>query len=254
MEKIDTVILAGGFGSRISEKTKIIPKPMINIGNEPIIMHIIKKYNNVGIESFIIATGYKFNVINNFFKSKSLQFKKIDKNSFSFVCKIKKKKINIKTIYTGQKKLTEKRILKLKKHIKTNKFFLTYGDGLSNVNLNSLLNFHNKHKKIATVTSVRPPVRFGELIIRNNLVTSFKEKPQLTDGWINGGFFVFENNFFKIINKEINVMLERQPLESLTKKKELIAFKHYGFWQCMDTLRDYHILKKLNKFNAPWKK
>ena len=113
---------------------------------------------------------------------------------------------------------------------------------------------HNKHKKIATVTSVKPPVRFGELIIRNNLVTSFKEKPQLTDGWINGGFFVFENNFFKIINKEINVMLETQPLESLTKKKELIAFKHYGFWQCMDTLRDYHTLKKLNKFNAPWKK
>ena len=253
MEKIDTIILAGGFGSRISEKTKIIPKPMINIGNEPIIMHIIKKYNNAGIESFIIATGYKFNIINNFFKSKSLKYKKIDKNSFSFICKIKKGKINIKTVYTGLETLTGTRILKLKKHIKTNKFFLTYGDGLSNVNLNKLLNFHNKHKKIATVTSVRPPVRFGELTIRNNLVTSFKEKPQLTDGWINGGFFVFENNFFKIINKKVNVMLERQPLESLTKKKELIAFKHNGFWQCMDTLRDYNILTKLNKFNAPWK-
>lgn len=253
MEKIDTIILAGGFGSRISEKTKIIPKPMINIGNEPIIMHIIKKYNNAGIESFIIATGYKFNIINNFFKSKSLKYKKIDKNSFSFICKIKKGKINIKTVYTGLKTLTGTRILKLKKHIKTNKFFLTYGDGLSNVNLNKLLNFHNKHKKIATITSVRPPVRFGELTIRNNLVTSFKEKPQLTDGWINGGFFVFENNFFKIINKKVNVMLERQPLESLTKKKELIAFKHNGFWQCMDTLRDYNILTKLNKSNAPWK-
>ena len=253
MEKIDTVILAGGFGSRISEKTKIIPKPMINIGKEPIIIHIIKKYNKVGIDSFIIATGYKFNVINSFFKSKSSNFEKIGKNSFSFKYILKKKKINIKTIYTGQKTLTGSRILKIKKYIKTNKFFLTYGDGLSNVNLKKLLNFHNKHKKIATITGVKPPVRFGELIIKNDVVISFKEKPQLSDGWINGGFFVFENSFFKIISKKINVMLERQPLESLTRKKNLIAFKHNGFWQCMDTLRDYNILKKLNKKNAPWK-
>ena len=149
--------------------------------------------------------------------------------------------------------MTGSRILKIKKYIKTNKFFLTYGDGLSNVNLKKLLNFHNKHKKIATITGVKPPVRFGELIIKNDMVISFKEKPQLSDGWINGGFFVFENSFFKIISKKINVMLERQPLESLTRKKNLIAFKHNGFWQCMDTLRDYNILKKLNKKNAPWK-
>ncbi len=253
MEKIDTVILAGGFGSRISEKTKIIPKPMINIGNEPIIIHIIKKYNRVGIKSFIIATGYKFNVINNFFKSKSLNFEKIDKNSYSFEYKIRNSMINIKTIYTGQNTYTGTRILKLKKYINTPKFFLTYGDGLSNVNLKKLLNFHIKHKKIATVTSVRPPARFGELVIKNDLVTSFKEKPQLNNGWINGGFFVFEKSFIGIINKKINVMLERQPLSNLTKKKKLMAFKHKGFWQCMDTLRDYNILKKLNKKNAPWK-
>ena len=254
MEKIDTVILAGGFGSRISEKTKIIPKPMINIGKEPIIIHIIKKYNKVGIDSFIIATGYKFNFINSFFKSKSSNFEKIEKNSYSFDYEIKKKIIKIKTIFTGEKTLTGTRILKIKKYIKTKKFFLTYGDGLSDVNLKKLLNFHNKNKKIATITGVRPPVRFGELVIKNNLVTSFKEKPQLNDGWINGGFFVFEDSFFKIISKKKNVMLERQPLESLTRKKKLIAFKHKGFWQCMDTLRDYYILKKLNKHNAPWKK
>ena len=253
MEKIDTVILAGGFGTRISEKTKIIPKPMINIGKDPIIIHIIKKYQKAGLESFIIATGYKFNVINNFFKSKCLNYYKIGKNSYLFDYKIKRKIIKIKTIYTGQKTLTGTRLLKLKKYIKTKKFFLTYGDGLSDVNLNKLLNFHNKYKKTATITGVRPPVRFGELIIKNDLVTSFKEKPQLNDGWINGGFFVFENTFFKIINKKINVMLERQPLESLTRKKKLIAFKHKGFWQCMDTLRDYNVLKKLNKKNAPWK-
>ena len=253
MEKIDTVILAGGFGTRISEKTKIIPKPMINIGKDPIIIHIIKKYQKAGLKSFIIATGYKFNVINNFFKSKCLNYYKIGKNSYLFDYKIKRKIIKIKTIYTGQKTLTGTRLLMLKKYIKTKKFFLTYGDGLSDVNLNELLNFHNKYKKTATITAVRPPVRFGELIIKNDLVTSFKEKPQLNDGWINGGFFVFENTFFKIINKKINVMLERQPLESLTRKKKLIAFKHKGFWQCMDTLRDYNILKKLNKKNAPWK-
>ena len=254
MEKIDTVILAGGFGTRISEKTKIIPKPMISIGNDPILLHIIKKYHRAGIDSFVIATGYKFNIVNDFFKKKSLNYEKIEKNSFSFNYKIEKKIIKIKTIFTGHKTLTGTRILKIKRYIKTKKFFLTYGDGLSNVNLKELLNFHNRNKRIATITAVRPPVRFGELVIKNDLVTSFKEKPQLNDGWINGGFFVFEDNFFKIINQKQNVMLERQPLESLTKKKKLIAYKHKGFWQCMDTLRDYNILKKLNKKNAPWKK
>jgi glucose-1-phosphate cytidylyltransferase len=254
VEKIDTVILAGGFGTRISEKTKIIPKPMISIGNDPILLHIIKKYHRAGIDSFVIATGYKFNIVNDFFKKKSLNYEKIEKNSFSFNYKIEKKIIKIKTIFTGHKTLTGTRILKIKRYIKTKKFFLTYGDGLSNVNLKELLNFHNRNKRIATITAVRPPVRFGELVIKNDLVTSFKEKPQLNDGWINGGFFVFEDNFFKIINQKQNVMLERQPLESLTKKKKLIAYKHKGFWQCMDTLRDYNILKKLNKKNAPWKK
>ncbi len=254
MEKLDTIILAGGFGSRISEKTKIIPKPMINIGKDPIIVHIIKKYHKAGIESFVIATGYKFNVINNFFKSKCISYENIGKNSYSFIYKIKNKKIRIKTIFTGQKTLTGTRILKLKKYIKTSKFFLTYGDGLSDVDLKKLLNFHNKQKKIATITAVRPPVRFGELLIKDDLVISFKEKPQLNDGWINGGFFIFEDSFFKIISKKINVMLERQPLESLTRKKNLIAFKHKGFWQCMDTIRDYNILSKLNTKNAPWKK
>ena len=254
MEKIDTVILAGGFGTRISEKTKIIPKPMISIGNDPILLHIIKKYHTAGIESFVIATGYKFNIINDFFKKKSLNYEKIEKNSFSFNYKIEKKIIKIKTIFTGHKTPTGTRILKIKRYIKSKKFFLTYGDGLSNVNLKELLNFHNRNKRIATITAVRPPVRFGELVIKNDLVISFKEKPQLNDGWINGGFFVFEDNFFKIINQKQNVMLERQPLESLTKKKKLIAYKHKGFWQCMDTLRDYNILKKLNKKNAPWKK
>jgi glucose-1-phosphate cytidylyltransferase len=254
MEKIDTIILAGGFGTRISEKTKIIPKPMIKIGEDPIILHIIKKYHQIGIDNFVIATGYKHNVINNFFRTKSINYKKINKNSYSFNLKIKNNIIKIKAIYTGQKTFTGTRILRLKEYIQSKSFFLTYGDGLSDVNLKKLLGFHYQNKKIATVTAVRPPVRFGELKITNNSVVSFKEKPQLNDGWINGGFFVFEKTFFKIIDKKKNVMLERQPLESLTRKRSLTAFKHAGFWQCMDTLRDYEILKKLNNKNAPWKK
>ena len=254
MEKIDAIILAGGFGTRISEKTRVIPKPMIKIGHDPIILHIIKKYHRMGTENFVIATGYKYNLINDFFKKKSINYEKIDKNSYLFDLKIKNQRIKIKTIYTGQKTLTGTRILRLKKHIQSKRFFLTYGDGLSDVNLKKLLSFHYQNKKIATVTSVRPPVRFGELKIKNNSVVSFKEKPQLNDGWINGGFFIFENTFFEIIDKKNNVMLERQPLESLTRKRSLAAFKHRGFWQCMDTIRDYEILKKLNKKNAPWKK
>ncbi len=254
MEKIDTVILAGGFGTRLSEKTKYIPKPMIKLGSDPILLHIIKKYIYSGCDSFIIATGYKYNIINNYFKSKCKSLKKIGAKSYLYKLKINKTNISIKSIYTGYNSFTGTRIIKISKYINSRRFFLTYGDGLSDLDLNKLLNFHIKKKAIGTVTSVRPPARFGELIIKNNIVVSFKEKPQLTDGWINGGFFVFEKNFTKIINKKKNVMLERQPLTTLTRKKDLAAFKHYGFWQCMDTLRDYNFLKKINNKNAPWKR
>lgn len=254
MEKIDTLILAGGFGTRLSEKTKNLPKPMIILGKEPILMHIIKKYVRAGYYSFIIATGYKYNFINKYFKAKSLKTKKIANKSYEYLLKIHRFKIIVKSVYTGHNTFTGTRIRKTSNFILSKKFFLTYGDGLSNVNLKKLLKFHIKNKSIGTVTSVRPPARFGELIIKNNLVKSFKEKPQLSDGWINGGFFVFEKKFINIIDKKKNVMLERQPLETLTKKKSFVAFKHYGFWQCMDTLRDYNILRKINTANAPWKK
>lgn len=254
MENLDTVILAGGLGTRLSEKTKNVPKPMIFIGNEPIMFHIIKKYLKAGVKSFIICTGYKYNFINDYLKKKSFRKKKICKNSYEYLVKINSVHIVIKTIFTGQNTFTGTRILKIKKYIQTSRFFLTYGDGLSDVDLSKLLKFHIKYKKIGTVTSVRPTARFGELLIKKNIVKSFKEKPQLNEGWINGGFFVFERNFLKIINKKENVMLERQPLEALTKKKNLAAFKHKGFWQCMDTLRDYNLLKKMNTFDAPWKK
>ncbi len=227
------VILAGGKGTRISEYTKSIPKPMIKIGSKPIIEHIIEYYKRFGFKDFLIAGGYKNSVIKNYFK--------------------KKKIANIKVINTGLNSLTGRRLLKLNKKLKST-FMLTYGDGLSNVDLNKLLKFHKKNKKKITVTAVHPPARFGELTILNNLVKKFEEKPQLQKGWINGGFFVVEPDFLKFIGRK-NVMLERSPLTNAVKKKNFAAFKHKGFWSCMDTLRDKEVLDNLIKNKkCPWLK
>ena len=193
------VILAGGKGTRIAEYTKSIPKPMIKIGSKPILEHIIEYYMKYGFTDFIIAGGYKHTIIKNYFKKK-------------------KNLANIKVINTGTSSLTGKRLVKLKNEL-TDTFMLTYGDGLSDVNLNRLLKFHKKNKKKITVTAVHPPARFGELEINKNLVTKFEEKPQLQKGWINGGFFVVEPQFLKFIGNK-NVMLERSPLTKAVKKKK----------------------------------
>ena len=225
------VILCGGLGSRLSEETKLIPKPMVKIGSLPIIRHIINYYKSFGFNEFILATGYKKDILEKYFK--------------------KEKKI--KCIFTGNNTLTGGRLLRLKKYFSTNEnFMLTYGDGLSNVDLKKLLKFHMKHKKIATLTSVKPPARFGEVFISGNRVSKFEEKSQLNQNWINGGFFVFNEKIFKYIKNDLN-MLEREPFQKLTQKRELMAFKHFGFWQCMDTMRDKKILNKLLKEKkAPW--
>ena len=228
------VILAGGKGTRIAEYTKSIPKPMIKIGSKPILEHIIEYYMKYGFTDFIIAGGYKHTIIKNYFKKK-------------------KNLANIKVINTGTSSLTGKRLVKLKNEL-TDTFMLTYGDGLSDVNLNRLLKFHKKNKKKITVTAVHPPARFGELEINKNLVTKFEEKPQLQKGWINGGFFVVEPQFLKFIGNK-NVMLERSPLTKAVKKKNLAAYKHSGFWFCMDTLRDKKMLDTMIKNKkSPWLK
>lgn len=224
------VILAGGKGTRISEYTKTIPKPMIKIGQKPIIEHIINHYKKYDFNEFIVAAGYKSSILKKYFN--------------------KKKYSNIKVVDTGKETLTGKRIKKLEKYLKNETFMLTYGDGLTNLNLKKLLNFHKKNQKISTMTIVHPPARFGEVECENRLIKSFKEKPQLQKGWINGGYFVFEPNFFKIINNK-NIMLEREPIQKLVKKKQLAAFKHNSFWYCMDNLRDKEILEKLNKRKIP---
>jgi len=228
------VILAGGKGSRLSEITKSIPKPMVRIGKKPIIEHIINYYMKFGFKDFIIASGYKHLIIKNHFKKKKIS-------------------ANIEVINTGAETLTGSRIKKLASRL-TETFMLTYGDGLSNVNLKELLRFHKKENKMITLTAVHPPARFGELTIDNATVTSFKEKPQLQKGWINGGYFVVEPEFLNLIEKE-NVMLERTPLLRAVKKKQLVAYNHNDFWFCMDTLRDKIVLDTLFKNNkCPWLK
>jgi len=224
---MQVVILAGGLGSRLSEHTKLIPKPMVKILNVPIIERIIKFYNKFGYKDFLIASGYKHKIIKKYFK-KNL------------------KKLNIKVINTGQKAMTGGRVKKMKKYIGKNRFMLTYGDGLSNVNLSKLLKFHTNSKNFVTLTAVRPPARFGGIKISGKKVKYFKEKSNLDEGWINGGFFVMEPEIFKFIKND-QTILERYPLEKICKTKKLGAYKHYGLWQCMDTIRDKKILENLVK-------
>ena len=221
------VILAGGFGTRLSEYTKIIPKPMIKIGKYPIIVHIMKHYYKFGFKDFYIALGYKGNFIKKYFKN----------NKFPW---------NIKLVDTGLKTMTGGRLKRLKKYLLNETFMLTYGDGLSNVDILKLINFHKKKKKMITLTAVRPPARFGVIKIQTEYVKYFKEKSQIDSGWINGGFFVIEPSFLKYIKND-KTFLEKSPLEKVTSKKQLVAYKHHGFWQCMDTIRDKIILEKAFK-------
>ena len=218
------VILAGGLGTRISEYTRNIPKPMIKIKGQPILLRIMKHYYKFGFNDFYIASGYKGKIIKNYFKNKKFNFK-----------------VNI--IDTGLSTMTGGRVLRLKKILKSETFLLTYGDGLSDVNIKKLISFHKKSKNYVTLTAVRPPARFGAIKLHGNRVKVFKEKSRLDEGWINGGFFVMSPKIFKFIKNDKSY-LERQPLENLSKINKLGAYKHFGFWQCMDTLRDKEILEK----------
>ncbi len=244
--KMKVVILAGGLGTRISEYTKTIPKPMIKINKLPILLHIIKIYVKYGYRKFYIAAGYKKNIIENYFKNFSKNGKEFEQTLF-------KKKCLINILNTGKKSMTGGRLKKVSKFIqKDENFMFTYGDGVSNINLLKLEKFHKKNKKIATVTAVRPPARFGELTINKKTVTKFLEKPQVSQGWINGGFFVANKKIFSFIKND-QTILEKDPLEILAKKKQLLAFKHFGFWRCMDTKRDKDFLEELSKTKkAKW--
>jgi len=219
------VLLAGGFGSRLSEFTHTTPKPMVEVGGKPILFHIMKHYAKYGFNDFYIALGYKGEIIKKYFSKNFLNWK-------------------VTCVETGKNTMTGGRLRRLRKHLGKGTFMMTYGDGLSNINLKKLLNFHEKNKKLVTVSAVRPPARFGSLTLKGNNVNYFKEKPKVEQGWINGGFFVMETEFLKFINSD-KTYLEREPLEIVSKKKQLMAFRHEGFWQCMDTKRDKDRLNKI---------
>ena len=230
--KMKIIILAGGLGTRLSELTKTIPKPMVLINGKPLIVRIMSHFAKYGFKNFYIATGYKSKIIKKYFEKKN-------------------KKWNVKLINTGKNTMTGGRLKRLKKYIGNETFFLTYGDGLSNVNLKKLINFHNRKKNLVTVTAVRPPARFGYMKIKGDMVKYFKEKSRSDEGWINGGYFVIEPSFLKFIRND-RTYLEREPLEIITKKKKLGAYKHRDFWQCVDTLRDVKNLE-INLKNIKYK-
>ena len=203
------VILAGGLGTRISEYTKTMPKPMIDVNGKPIIVHIMKHYAKYGFKDFYLAVGYKGDIIKKYFKKKSFGW-------------------NINVIQTGKNSMTGGRVKRLKKYLKNETFMFTYGDGISNINLKKLLNFHKKNKKLLTLTAVRPPARFGALKFKGNKVVFFKEKSKLDEGWINGGFFVAEPKFIDFIKND-KTFLEKEPIEKAYKKKQLMAYKTKEF-------------------------
>jgi len=228
------ILLAGGFGTRLSEYTDTIPKPMIQIGEKPILWHIMNFYAQYGHKDFFVALGYKSEIIKEYFS-------KIPE------------KWNINLIDTGQKTMTGGRVKRLQKFIGNETCMLTYGDGLSDINLNSLIDFHKSHRKLITVSAVRPPARFGAIKLSDDRVISFKEKSHLEEGWINGGFFVIEPDFFNFIDGD-DTYLEREPLERAVREGELFAYKHNGFWQCMDTKRDKDNLEEIYLRGAPWQR
>ena len=239
-----TIILAGGFGTRLSEYTDVIPKPMVMINRKPILIRVINIFTYYGFKDFYLALGYKAELVSSFFNSQINQ-------STSY--KINNENINIHLIDTGLETMTGGRVRRLKKYIGNEAFLLTYGDGVGDIDIGELVKFHKSHKKMVTVTAVRPPARFGALTIDGDYVTNFEEKNPLSEGWINGGFFVIEPEFFDFI-KDDQTILERNPLENVANQGQMCAYKHEGFWQCMDTKRDKDFLEESSLIgDEPWK-
>lgn len=248
------IILAGGFGTRMSEYTDLIPKPMVPIGGKPVLWHIMKTYAHFGHKDFFLALGYKADIVKEYFLNYralnsdftiSLSTGQIQSHQASSV------DWNVSCINTGDKTMTGGRIKRIREFIGQETCMLTYGDGLSDINIKNLLDFHFEHGKMITVSAVRPLTRFGELELNKSNVKSFREKPQMHDGWINGGYFVVEPSFFELIEGD-NTMLEREPLEKAAQLGELMAYRHEGFWHCMDTKRDHELLESLWLKGAPW--
>ncbi|MDO9629238.1 MAG: glucose-1-phosphate cytidylyltransferase [Acholeplasmataceae bacterium] len=252
------VILAGGFGTRISEESHLIPKPMIRIGEQPILWHIMKYYSSFGFNDFIICCGYKQHIIKDFFNNyyinnSDITFDFSKKNTVE-IHKSQSEPWKVTLVDTGLNTMTGGRIKKIRDYIGNDTFMLTYGDGVSNVDLNALLKFHQQSKKKATLTAIQPGGRFGMLEIDHlNMINNFKEKSKEDGGWINGGFMVLEPSVIDSIEGDMTVF-EHEPLELLASQNELNAYKHHDFWQCMDTVRDKDLLERLwASTKPPWK-
>ena len=251
-----TVILAGGFGTRLAEYTQVIPKPMVPIGGKPMLWHIMNHYAKFGHKDFYLALGYKGNLIKEYF----LHYFSINSD---FTVDLATGTIEnhdseqldwkVTLVDTGEQSMTGGRLRRLRRYLSDGPFLMTYGDGLSDIDINKLVSFHKEHGKKATVTAVHPDARFGELKIgENNLVERFAEKPQLDQGWINGGFFVMEPEFLDYIEAD-DTVLEKYPLEQAALDEQLVTYLHHGFWRCMDTKRDHDSLEQLYQSgNAPW--
>lgn len=250
------ILLAGGFGTRLSEYTDLIPKPMVSVGGKPILWHIMQTYAGFGHKDFYVALGYKAEIIKDYFlnyHSLNSDFT-VDLASGS----VKPHQVNavdwkVTLADTGDNSMTGGRVKRMQSFIGNETCMITYGDGVADINIDELLSFHKSHGKMVTMSAVRPAARFGELELDGSKVISFQEKPQLHNGWINGGYFVVEPEFFELIKGD-EVMLEREPLEAATRAGELMAYKHDGFWHCMDTKRDHELLESLWLKGAPWSK
>jgi len=250
------IVLAGGLGTRLSEYTETIPKPMVLIGGKPILWHIMNNYAHFGHKDFYVALGYKAEKIKEYFfhyRTMNADFT-VDLGTGTVTPhQLNEVDWKVTLVDTGLRSMTGGRVRRMKPYIRSETCMLTYGDGVSDVNLDELASFHKSHGKMVTVTAVHPGARFGELEMKGEQVTSFQEKPQTGQGWINGGYFVIEPEFFDLIQGD-QMILEREPLERVAQMGELMAFQHHGFWQCMDTKRDRDNLEEFwNSGKVPWK-
>jgi glucose-1-phosphate cytidylyltransferase len=254
--KMKVGILAGGAGSRLAEETQIKPKPMVEIGGQPILWHIMRHYAHYGFKDFVIALGYKGEIIKKYMVDYCALNSNLKVNLGTGQVSMNggyKPDWTVELIDTGMSTMTGGRIKRLAPYLGNETFMLTWGDGVSDINLHDLLDFHRAHGKLATLTAVRPPARYGHMIFNGDQVADFTEKPQTGEGWINGAFFVLEPGIFDYIDAD-ETQWEHEPLERLAKDGQLMAYRHTSFWQCMDTLREKHILETLwQSGHAPWK-
>ena len=250
-------ILAGGLGTRLSEETVVRPKPMVEIGGKPLLWHIMRSYADYGFNEFVIALGYKGEQIKDYFlnyRKRTCDLTVRLSTGDVMVHNGHSEDWTVHLLDTGLKTQTGGRVRRIAQYIGQETFLLTYGDGVSNVNMSSLLDFHRSHGKIATITAVRPPARFGDLTLEGEKVSKFAEKLQTGGGWINGGFFVLESEIANYISGD-DMPFETAPMARLTQENQLMSYRHDDFWQCMDTLRDVHYLENLwTSGNAPWRK